>query len=152
MLGPLAAHTRPRPKGTAAGRWHRGRRGAHRGAQGRTGAHRAHQARRGAPGAPGFALALPPRAQPRPAQPRPAPRAPPAAQVQLDEVDALGRNTLHHTLGVRATAPPTDLLPWLLKTGVQVNAAQREGAWQPLQGCAWWPVELLLAWQLAQVC
>ena len=42
--------------------------------------------------------------------------------LQLDEVDGLGRNTLHHALGARATAPGSELLPWLLAHGAQARA------------------------------
>ena len=53
-------------------------------------------------------------------------------KVQLDEVDAVGRNTLHHALAMHATAPDSKLLPWLIANGAEVNAAQQEGLWRPL--------------------
>ena len=52
--------------------------------------------------------------------------------MQLDEVDAVGRNTLHHALAVHAAAPDSKLLPWLVANGADVNAAQHGGMWQPL--------------------
>ena len=55
-----------------------------------------------------------------------------ATKVQLDEVDAVGRNTLHHALAVHAVAPDSKLLSWLIAKGAEVNAAQHEGMWTPL--------------------
>ena len=55
-----------------------------------------------------------------------------ATTAALDDVDDVGRNTLHYALGERKVAPDTKLLPWLLEHGANVNAAQSGKLWQPL--------------------